>query len=1696
LEVKADLLMLQEVRCGTAELQELAKRANCQVVYGDEVDGMVLVAAFAWVGALTKISKCPTGASHHFRWNVGGQAIHVRNAYFQSSVAQEREAAERSLEDWLEEAEVSGEPALVVGDFNATRDEVAATRWYDAVGWYELGGAKQPATCLPSKGRPRRIDWMLANRALQPAVRGDVQVRWDLGLKPHAVQMVDFELQETRVYAKWMPPTPLAPTGAGAAGPSPEAKESRAKHCRLMEQLGAQLWAGRQQQWAAAMASGSVEEAWSVFWQATLELHHNASGGQQAEWLPGFIKMQKEMQPRKGGKVVDRVGSLLIRRQGQLETLHRVCNLAGAERATIRRQLVKKLRKDCGCPQLPPIAADLSDPLVIKGLIKATCVALEQHKNSAAIVRRDKWHQWLAEQKEAGNKEVFAWIRKEDASWAPSGQGKQQQLEAADAAWWGLWGKKMLPAAVVEAVGKTPQGVAMPRMAPISGQRLRQTVKTMGRKAGGADGLKADDWQSWPSVHWERLAQLLQMCEQQGTWPEQLLHAHVVLLSKAGKPVDGLQARPITILPLIYRAWAKIRARQLKVWLEEHTTLLVGNRQEAEYQAAVLATTLALGKATGEEAGAVCVDFAKAYDTLDLDYLEQARRKAGVSQQILGPAFAMYRAKRAVRIGDACAVARTPFSGLPAGCPFATFFLALVTQEWRFLRDLQSAPSVRTWVDDCTAFVQGKQAAVELAAEGRWRAERMQDMSLVVNKAKSGVLGTSAELTKAMREAAGPLFACTEALKDLGVVQGTGVAERKAAMARWSTACGRLTKIAKLSVPMAEKCHFAAASALAAGVFGTSCREQPDYVVDAMRRWVRHAVWHGGPAADYRILLWTGVVPARADPVTAVLLAAARTVSLLVQDGHFSINQLEWLWLAGDSCNPVAALRKALQRAGVAGDLRCWRSGGSVLEQPLAAYERVRNDWLREAQRRQDMGNVVAGRPKFKLVGQPVRWEGILAQLGRLKLTADRRAALIGVMAGDAVSERMAARWNKGPGLCACGAPEDLTHRWWHCPRRQLLRMRALQGAKAGALAALPACTREFGIPTELPEIQAWHAALPQDRWEDIPASRKYYSDGSCLHPRTPEISVAAWAVVGCTGGVWWIRAGPCPGAQTIGRAELAAVCHILVSAVPGVIFTDCRGVYTKCIRIIEGLITKQELLRGANADLWGRCWGPLRSQAGWQFAWLPSHRTEAEAVAAGIEAEDWRGNAMADAAAKAKAREADLSPDLRSRWADQQAAIQAVWRLIAESQVAHLASRPRRLDGAAVKSRKRRAPRQPWRVRGEAAAGRRRKGPAAAAASQPGRPERAMAGFQWPELEAVPGVHDLRPEMGPIGVRGWPKNAGGSLAWRWKCACCGKTADNTSRLFEVLRKPCGQPDEGAGQWRKMPHEVALVNGKVRCNRCGTERDNHVQLGRQGCPVQVLYRSGAPVREATAVYAAWHRCVRVMHAMSSTGGAAVQEAPAAVTTGAPAPVPPQGLPAPPQARPGAVLRQFRSHAVVKAGTTEFCMLCFVKAPRYKVAEWRSGCCDGAAPVAGCPKHVLMAAVVSAVDWPAKYAERGAAIQAAGEAWQEGKAGLALQPPRCRRAAGGGPAGLLPCPPVPAAGAALVQPCRRGAGEEAAGSAGSAGFEHPGAEGRHLARRGPDGAVVSVAARVPVCPAAGAAAGVFPSRRGCRGGGRV
>ncbi len=114
---EADLLVVQEARCAAAELKTMARQQNCQVVYGAEVDGCVLVAAFAWQVVLQKIGMCPNGTAHHFKWRMGGQRLTVRNGYMQGATRQEKDHLKMVDAEWLETAEEAGEPTAVVGDF-------------------------------------------------------------------------------------------------------------------------------------------------------------------------------------------------------------------------------------------------------------------------------------------------------------------------------------------------------------------------------------------------------------------------------------------------------------------------------------------------------------------------------------------------------------------------------------------------------------------------------------------------------------------------------------------------------------------------------------------------------------------------------------------------------------------------------------------------------------------------------------------------------------------------------------------------------------------------------------------------------------------------------------------------------------------------------------------------------------------------------------------------------------------------------------------------------------------------------------------------------------------------------------------------------------------------------------------------------------------------------------------------------------------------------------------------------------------------------------------------------------------------------------------------------------------------------------------------------------------------------------------
>ena len=149
-----------------------------------------------------------------------------------------------------------------------------------------------------------------------------------------------------------------------------------------------------------------------------------------------------------------------------------------------------------------------------------------------------------------------------------------------------------------------------------------------------------------------------------------------------------------------------------------------------------------------------------------------------------------------------------------------------------------------------------------------------------------------------------------------------------------------------------------------------------------------------------------------------------------------------------------------------------------------------------------------------------------------------------------------------------------------------------------------------------------------------------------------------------------------------------------------------------------------------------------------------------------------------------------------------------------------------------------------------------------------------------------------------------------------------------------------------------MKHEATIVHDKMQRSRCGVERQKCVQLSLQSCLVRAFFLAGEEVPAATAVYAAWHRCVKAMHACTKASGRLQADAAAAVPL-AVAPAVGAVVQEPVLEPHAVVLRPFRSHVCVRSGEAEFCMLCFARAPRYRVAAWRQDCCDGAAPVGSC-----------------------------------------------------------------------------------------------------------------------------------------------
>eukprot|EP00435_Cladocopium_sp_Y103_P021973 s4782_g5.t1 len=99
---------------------------------------------------------------------------------------------------------------------------------------------------------------------------------------------------------------------------------------------------------------------------------------------------------------------------------------------------------------------------------------------------------------------------------------------------------------------------------PLTVSRWYKALKAKkSRSAKGMDSLTRDDLISMPHDFHVQVVRLLNNLEAGGTWPAQWLDGAVHSLAKVDSPEIISHFRPITVMPLIYRTYTSMRAREL-----------------------------------------------------------------------------------------------------------------------------------------------------------------------------------------------------------------------------------------------------------------------------------------------------------------------------------------------------------------------------------------------------------------------------------------------------------------------------------------------------------------------------------------------------------------------------------------------------------------------------------------------------------------------------------------------------------------------------------------------------------------------------------------------------------------------------------------------------------------------------------------------------------------------------------------------------------------------------------------------------------------------------------------------------------------------------------------------------------------------------------------------------------------------------
>ena len=616
---------------------------------------------------------------------------------------------------------------------------------------------------------------------------------------------------------------------------------------------------------------------------------------------------------------------------------------------------------------------------------------------------------------------------------------------------------------------------------PLTLQEFRASIQRMSiHSASGLDHWSVRAVRSLPTVLLDKLCTFFNLVEQTGDWPTSFTVGYLSLIPKPESDNSPSSLRPLSILSVLYRAWASSRLKLLMQWQESwcHSSQS-GFRSlrdcfDAWYP---LALQVEQSLLSGTPLCGAFLDFEKAFDLVPLhEIILPLAKTLGLPDFLVNCLSNFYsRLLRFLKHPKGFGSCLTTNRGIVQGCPVSVVLLNLLVSIFlRFVEHSNSEIIPQAYADDVSA------SATSVDNLGAFLSQSGSFAKITgqrLKAAKCTVWCTSTALMNDLRHlklGSTPLKVVSD-VRYLGAQFGfhEGMPHDVGWQLKLDTFQQLVARVRFLPLA-AEGKALVIACPMAKVFYGCELTTLKEDVLIKMRRQVISALWKGRSGRVPEVLM-TLIFPGhKCDPVQVVAYRALCTLrSMCLKYPQLAITaSANWtlhIQTPGNNIwGPIHTAFSALQTLSWS-----WLSDFSSFQTPnhvSISWLKCSRTWFQHQVRgamRQSLLSIAAGRcahlRDFSLLDKQSS-----VHLLRKLLQSDRPYMAGTLKAILANSIKTAVLFHKGGFVdcpicpfCEQNTPEDTTHMYEICPRWQPLRTEFLEHWNR---AHLPDCTRFTGI--------------------------------------------------------------------------------------------------------------------------------------------------------------------------------------------------------------------------------------------------------------------------------------------------------------------------------------------------------------------------------------------------------------------------------------------------------------------------------------------------------------------------------------------------------------------------------------------------------------------------------------------------------